>query len=178
MSSPTLYANQRIRIKPNICTLIKRKLRGPGRILAQKNTEISPHDVLGNFKLTLGFTKVNLARELNVLPIDVPKFLQKAVGQTIYKGELVASKKGLFNKSQIIAPTDGIFQQLDEKTGEATFKLLPREVSLTSGVFGVVEDVDHEKGEVTIKTMMTEVFGIYGTGYENCLLYTSDAADE
>ena len=166
MSVPALYANERIRIRPNICTLVKRKLRGPGRLLAQKNTEVSPHDVLGSFKQTLGFTKINLAQELSISPTEVPKCLQKAVGQTVFKGELIASKKGLFNKSQIFAPTDGVFQQLDEKSGNATFKLLPKEVPLAAGVFGVIQDVDHKNGEVTIKTMMTEVYGIFGTGYE------------
>lgn len=165
MSQP-LFANHRVRVKQNICTLIKRSLKGPGSLIVQKNTEISPHDILGHYKLTLGFTKINLAKELNVTPMEVPKLLQKAVGQTIFKGELVAFKKGLLSKAQIISPTDGIFESLDEKTGEATFKLLPKDVSLTAGVFGVVQDVDFKKGEVTIKTMMTEVYGIYGTGGE------------
>lgn len=166
MSHQPLFANTRVRIKPSICMLVTRKLKGPGTILAQKGTEVSPHDVLGHFKQTLGFTKVNIARELNISPSEVPKLLNKPVGQTTFKGELVAFKKGLFSKSQIIAQTDGIFESLDEKTGEATFKLLPKETSLTAGVFGVIENVDHQKGEIGIKTMMTEVYGVFGTGNE------------
>ncbi len=146
--------------------LIKRKLRGEGKILARINTEVSPHDVIGHYKLALGFTKVNLARELNVSVADIPKYLKKAVGQTIFKGELLAFKKGLFGQAEITAPTDGIFESLDPKTGEATFKLIPKEVALTSGVFGVIQNVDYEKGEVIIKSMMTEIYGIFGTGSE------------
>ena len=166
MSVQPLYANRRVRIMPSICMLIKRKLKGPGTVLAQKNTDVSPHDVLGHYKLAVGFTKVNLATELNVSATDVPKYLKKAVGQTIFKGELLAFKKGLFGKSEIIAQTDGIFESLDPKTGVASFKLIPKDIVLTSGVFGVVEAVDHAKGEVTIKTMMTEVYGVMGTGNE------------
>lgn len=166
MNPPVLLANQRIRRKPSICLLVKRKLKGPGNIVASKGTEVAPHDLLGRYKLTLGFTKVNIAKELNVSAQEIPKLLNKPVGQTIFKGELLAFKKGVFSKAQIIAPTDGIFQSLDEKTGEATFKLLPKEYALTAGVFGVVEAVDHQKGEVLIKTMVTELFGVLGTGIE------------
>lgn len=164
--SQSLFANKRVRIKQSICMLVKRKLKGPGRILAQKNVEVSPHDVLGHSKLTLGFTKINISHELGINPSEAPNVLKKAVGQTVFKGELIATKKGLFGKSQIIASTDGIFQSLDQTTGEATFKLVPKEVALTSGVFGVVQEIDHQKGEVTIKSMMTEVYGVYGTGDE------------
>lgn len=162
----TLLANRRMRIKPSSCLLIKRKLKGPGRILAQKNTPVSPSDILGHYKLTLGFTKVNLVHELGISPSDVPKYLKKAVGQTVFKGELLGFKKNLFGSSQVIAPTDGIFESLEEKTGQATLKLIPKEYALTSGVFGVVENVDQEKGEVLIKSMMTEVYGVLGTGTE------------
>lgn len=166
MSGVPLLANRRIRIKPNICTLIKRKLKGPGSLLVQKNTEISPHDVLGHYKLTIGYTKINLSKELNVVPGDVPKFLQKAVGQTVFKGELIAFKKGLLSKSKIIAPTDSIFDSIDQQTGVASFRFLPKEASLTAGVFGVVQDVNHKSGEVIIKTMMTEAYGVFGAGEE------------
>lgn len=146
--------------------IVKRQIKGQGRITVAKNVEVSPHDVLGHYKQTLGFTKINVATELKVGALEVPKLLRKAVGQTVFKGELVASKKGLFNSSQVLAPTDGIFQSLDESTGEITFKLIPKETPLTSGVFGVVVDVDSQKGEIRIKSMMTEVYGVYGTGNE------------
>lgn len=164
--SQTLLANRRIRINPNICTLVKRKLRGPGRISAQKNIEVSPGDVLGHYKLSRGFTRVDLARDLRVSAPEVPKFLKKTVGQTVFKGELLADKKNLFGAAKILAPTDGIFESLEPKTGIATFKLIPKDASLTSGVFGVIENVDSEKGEITIKSMTTEVYGIIGTGSE------------
>lgn len=166
MIRQALFANSRVRINRDICMLVKRKLKGPGRILAQKNTEISPHDVLGHYKLTLGFTKINAAEKLNIHPSEVPKYLKKTVGKAVYKGELVASRRGLFSTTRITAPTDVIFESLDESTGEITFKMLPKDTSLTAGVFGMVEDVDHSKGEITIKTMMTEAYGVYGTGNE------------
>lgn len=164
--SQTLFANHRVRIKPTVCMLIKRKLKGPGRILAQKNVEVKPSDVLAHYKLELGYTKFNLARELNVSPADVNKYLKKNTGQTVFKGELLAFKKGLFGKAEITAPTDGIFENLDMKTGEASFKLIPKDVVLTSGVFGIIESVDQAKGEIVIKNMMTEVYGVMGTGGE------------
>ncbi len=166
MSNQILLANERIRIKPGICKLIKRSLKGAGRITVQKNTEVLPHDILGQYKITAGFNKINLARQLNVDPEEVPKFLKKAVGRPVFKGELLAFKSGLIGSTQIIVPTDSIFESLDRESGEATLKLLPKEGVLTSGVFGVVEDVDNGRGEVTLKCMTTEVYGVLGTGSE------------
>ncbi len=161
-----LYANQRLRVRQGACKLVKRSLKGPGVILARKNTEIAPHDVLGKYKLTGGFTKLNLAREMNIPPLEVNKYIKKAIGQTVYKGELLAFKKNLFGSTQIIAPTDAIFENVDRETGEITLKMIPKEVALTSGVFGVVESVDANRGEVTIKCLTTELYGIFGTGSE------------
>lgn len=164
MNSQPLFANRRIRIKPGVCKLVKRTLKGPGTILAQKNTEIAPHDIIGRYKITGGFSVVNLAKELNVSPDEVIKYLKKSVGDTFFKGELLAFKKSLFGSAQIIAPNDSIFENLNSTTGEARFKMIPKEVSLTSGVFGVIENVDKDQGEVTIKCMMTEIYGVVGTG--------------
>lgn len=166
MEAKTLLANFRVRMKQGNCMLVTRKLKGPGKILVHKNVEVSPHDVLGHYKLALGFTKVNLAQELKVGPSEASKLLQKSVGQTVFQGELLASKKGLFGKSEVIVPTDGIFEGIDEKTGEAIIKLLPKDVTLVAGVFGVVQDVDHKKGEVLIKSLMKEIYGVCGTGGE------------
>jgi hypothetical protein len=166
MTKQTLFANQRIRVRPGICRLIRRTLKGAGQITVQKNTEVSPHDILGRYKLTSGFTKINFSKELNCSPDEVMKYLKKNVGQTVFKGELLAFKKGFFGTNQIIAPTDSIFESLNAQTGEATFKMMPKEVSLTSGVFGVIESVNQAQGEVTIRCMSTEVYGVIGTGNE------------
>lgn len=163
MTREPLFANRRIRINPGVCKLVRRSLKGPGSILAQKNTEIAPHDIIGRYKITGGFTVINLAKELNVSPADVSKYLKIPVGKTIFKGELLASKKSLFSSAEIVAPTDSIFESLSN-VGEVRLKLIPREMSLTSGVFGVVENVDREIGEITIKCMMTEIYGVVGTG--------------
>ena len=164
MSREPLFANRRFRINPGVCKIVKRTLKGPGSILVQKNTEIEPHDIIGRYKITGGFTVINLARELNVSPEDVSKYLKTPVGKTIFKGELLASRKSLFSSAEIIAPTDSVFESLSNTTGDAKFKLIPREMSLTSGVFGIVDNVDQQRGEITIKCMMTEVYGVVGTG--------------
>lgn len=164
--STRLFANQRFRINPGICKIIRRTLKGPGRIMAVKNTEIAPHDVLGHYKLTAGFTKINLASELGVSPQEVGKSLKKTIGQTVFKGELLALKKNFFGISQVTVPTDSIIESFNEKTGEITLKLIPRDVALTSGVFGVVQDTDPQRGEIIIKCMTTEIYGIFGTGGE------------
>lgn len=166
MINNPLFANKRIRVNRGICQRIKRSLKGPGKILARVNTEIVPHDVLGNFKLTTGFSKVSLASKLGVSPQDASQYIKKNVGEIIYKGELIAFKKTLFGKSEVVSPTDGIFESFDKDSGEISLRMVAKDMSLTSGVFGVVEEVDHIKGEIIIRSMLTEIYGIVGTGSE------------
>lgn len=162
----SVTANRRIRVRAGICALVKRKLRGEGRIIAQKNTEVKPNDLIGKYHSLPGFVSVDLAGGLNASPMEIPKFLQTPLGHVIAKGQPLASKKGMIRRANVISPTDGIFEGIDQKTGEARIRLLPKEVALVSGVYGIIHDIDSKKGEVTIKTMITELYGVAGVGNE------------
>jgi hypothetical protein len=165
-SALSLQANLRQRVSVNKCVHIRRALSGPGKIFVAKNEEIQPHDIIGKSTLSAGFCVVNIASKLGVSPQDGLKFLQRSVGRNIYRGELLAFKKGLLNKKFLTAPTDGLIEHYDEKTGELRIQFLPKEIPLTAGVAGIVDDVVPESGEVLIKTYVTEVFGAYGSGKE------------
>lgn len=161
-----LQGNLRQRINLNKCIHVRRALAGVGKIFVNKNEEIQPQDIIGKATLSAGFCVVNIASKLGVSPSDGLKFLQRPVGRNIYRGELLAFKKGLLNKKFITAPTDGLIEHYDEKTGELRIQFLPKEIPLTAGVLGIVDDVVPESGEVLIKTMVTEVFGAFGSGKE------------
>lgn len=166
VSPSSLQANLRQRINLNKCVHIRRALSGPGKIFVSKNEEIQPHDIIGKSTLSAGFCVVNISSKLGVSPQDGLKFLQRPVGRNIYRGELLAFKKGLLNRKFITAPTDGLIEHYDDKTGELRIQFLPKEIPLTSGVTGIVDDVVPESGEVLIKTYVTEVFGAFGSGKE------------
>jgi hypothetical protein len=145
---------------------VVRKIKGSGSLSVAKNQEVSPHDVLGNSLIQPGFTVINLAKELQTSPDQALKCLKKTVGVPIYKGELLAIKKGLFKSRTVLSPTDCMIEKINQSTGEVTLKMLPKQTPLMSGVFGIVDEINQLTGEVHIKTMATQIIGLYGSGRE------------
>lgn len=161
-----LTANFRPRIKENTLTRIKRMLIGQGKINVVVNVEVAPPDILGQYERSGGFFAVKLAKLLGVNDKNGDRYLQRQMGSRIYKGELLALRKGIFGKRAITAPTDGILEVYDPNKGELRLRSLPKVVPLTSGVYGIVESINKVTGEIFIKTMGTEVIGVLGAGVE------------
>lgn len=158
-----ITANLRERIRLNSTLRVKRALKGKGEIKVSIGQVVEPMDILGTYELTGGFTTVNLARDLNTSNSQAKNYLQKKIGETIYKDELLALKSGVFGKKIITAPTDGILESFNGEKGELRLKYLPVKVSLPAGVYGIIEQKT-SLNEVIIKTMAHEIFGIFGTG--------------
>lgn len=166
ISSAQPLANVRTRIRVNQVVHIRRQLPGKGQLTVAKNAEVTPADVVGKSMVTAGFSSVNLAKRLGVSRQQAIKFLQRPFGKRIYKGELLALRQGLFDKNIVISPTDGLIDEYSERTGELKLKLLPKEVSLPAGVYGIVDDVEVATNEVVIRTLVTQVYGLFGSGKE------------
>lgn len=160
------FVNFRPRVVPNRCVRVVRKIKGSGTLSVVKNQEVSPHDVLGDSQISAGFSIINLSKDLKLPPADAIKAIKKSVGVPIYKGELLAQKKGLFGSKNIIAPTDCLIEKTNAQTGELILKMLPKKLPLLSGVFGIVDEINTLTGEVYIKTMATQIIGICGSGRE------------
>ncbi len=161
-----LYTTVRTRVKQDIIVRINRQLKGKGTFSVSKGQEVVPSDILGSAYISSGFRIMKLAEELSVDPAEVTKYLLRTVGQRIYKDELLAHKKGgLFTDNKnITAPTDGILEYLNPKTGELKITFMPKKVDLPSGVFGIVENIDLAGNQVLIKTQVSRVYGMFGSG--------------
>lgn len=168
----TLYANRRVRVVRNKPIHIRRTLPGNGSLRVSKNQEVSPEDIIGFSSVNAGFAAVNISRELGVSPQEGAQYLQRAIGKTIFKGELLAFKKGLLSKKIITSPTDGLIERYDPKSGELIIKFISKETPLTSGVYGIVDSVDTLNNEVLIKTLAVQIFGIVGSGKERSGILT------
>ncbi len=158
--------NFRPRVLSHRCVRVVRKIKGSGTLTVAKNQEVSPHDILGNSHIQPGFTAINLAKELQTSPADALKCLKKTPGVPVYKGELLAIKKGLFKSHTVLSPTDCMIEKINQATAEITLKMLPKQTPLLSGVFGIVDEVNQLTGQVYIKTMATQIIGLYGSGRE------------
>lgn len=160
------FIPQRLRIEKDTVVRINRILQGKGKITVALNQEVKPSDILATSDISSGFRTLNLASLLAVEGKDVTKYLKRAVGQRIYKGELLAYKDGGFfgSKKTVVAPTDGILDYLNLQDGELRMTPLPKKVELPSGVYGIVESVDKEKGKIVIRTQVSRIHGVFGCG--------------
>lgn len=158
--------NVRKRVEKNIITRIRRDLKGKGKINVRLNQEVTPSDIIGTSFISSGFRSLNLASLLSVSPSKVGKFLKKGLGQRIYKDELLAYKSGgFFSKEKVVtSPTDGTLDYLNPATGEVRMTFLPKRVDLPSGVYGIVDFVDPNHGQVVIRTLVSRIYGMFGSG--------------
>lgn len=161
-----LVTNLRLRVERDVITKVQRSLKGEGKIYVSEGREVSPEDIIGNAEFLTGYRTLNLSDLLSVKSSDVTKYIKRNVGQKIYKGELLAYKKGgLFSREKVItSPTDGILDFVNNLTGEVRLSLFPKKIELAAGVYGVVEKVDEKLGSCLIRAQVTRVYGIFGTG--------------
>lgn len=161
---PLLQANFRPRIRLNYPTHVTKILAGSGTLSVTPGQELTPDTILGKYYLPAGFSSINLSRKLNIPPKSISKYLQKPLGSKIYQGELLALKKGLFSKTLLTSPNDGILDNINDQTGEVRIKYFTKEKDLTSGVYGIVDYIDKTIGSITIKTFVNEINCVLGAG--------------
>lgn len=161
-----LLTCKRLRVEKDIIVRVRRILKGEGKILISEGREVMPEEIIGTSTQFRGFRTMNLSNLLRVKPSDVSKYIKRAVGQRIYKDELLAFKKGaLFTADKVItSPTDGILDFINNLTGEVRISLLPKKIALPAGVYGVVEKVDEKIGLCLIRAQVTKIYGIFGIG--------------
>lgn len=156
----------RIRIEKDIVVRIKRTLKGTGKLNVAVGMQVSPDQIIGTANVSSGFRKINLSDLLSTPPGDVRKYLVKSLGQRIYRGELLAFKKGTIfgGRKLVTSPTDGVLDFLNPQTGELKMTFLPKKAELPAGVFGIVEAIDETRGLVAIKAQVTRIHGMFGSG--------------
>lgn len=160
------FVPTRARVEKDVIARISRVLRGKGQLKVSVGQQVSPEEIIGTSQISSGFRTLNLSQLLSVPPPEVEKYLTRKLGQRIYKDELLAYKKGrLFGKATVVtAPSDGILDFFNNKTGELKMTFLPKKAVYPSGVYGIVEDVDNQRGEVVIRTQVSRIHGLFGSG--------------
>ncbi len=156
----------RIRIEKDVLTRVNRVLKGKGSLNVNMGQEVTPAEIIGTSMISPGFRILDLAVLLEVTPTEAEKYLARSLGQRIYQGELLASRKGWLGRTKtIISPTDGVLDFLNTKTGELRISFLPKKVNLPAGVYGIVEKVDKDRGQVSIRTQVHRIHGLFGSGW-------------
>lgn len=164
----SLIANLRVRSSRGVLHIERSLPGGKGKLLVKIGQEVKPEDILGEGESAGGFTTVHLAQELGVSPLQAQVLLKPKLGQTVFRGELLAQKESLFGfkKQFLVSPADGIVDFYDNKSGILKIKFIPHKHKLVSGVFGIVDEVDANRSWVRIRTMAEIIFGVVGSGIE------------
>lgn len=164
-----LYADIRFRIRKDEIIHVKRSLpNGKGAVKVSVGQEVTPDQILGEGKTSVGFMTVDLAQQLKVSSDNALSYLKREMGQNIFQGEILAAKEDLFGfrKKMVFSPADGVIDYYDREHGRLRIKFLPKNLKLASGVYGVVDKVDDKTGTVWIRTMASIVYGVVGSGME------------
>jgi hypothetical protein len=93
----------------------ERLLPQAGEIAVRVGQEVSPVQVVVRASRDSGFRIMNAAREMNLPPADLPKYMQVEVGAAVQRGTpLVRSKGGLLGGrgKKFSSPVDGILHQV------------------------------------------------------------------
>ena len=110
---------------------------------------------------------INVAHELSLLPDEVPEAMTVSIGQSIAKGEVLATTRSLFGlfKSEVRAPTGGTIEAVSHISGQVLLREPPLPVVVAAYLAGTV--VEEMPGEgVVVETEGAFVQGIFGLAGE------------
>jgi len=158
-----------------------RRLPLPGQIHVQVGDSVRATDVIAATALPGNVTTVNIAREMNCQPNEVPGHMVKRVGEAVQAGAVLAEAKSFFGlfHSFAKAPVPGTIESISDITGQVLLRGAPTPVSLEAYIDGTVVELVSDEG-VAIETTGALLQGIFGLGGETYgeLKLACDAPDQ
>jgi hypothetical protein len=141
----------------------ERAIPGVGTPLVKVDEKVEPADIIARYEASSGQRLVKLTSVLKVHSKQVEKYLVKRIGDRIYRGEVLALRKGFLgmSKKMVVSPADGILDSL-LPDGSVMIKFLPTPRKLAAAVSGVVKVVIPHS--ITIQTQVAKVYGFTGAG--------------
>ncbi len=98
-------------------TTVKLPIPSGARILVNSGDKISDKTLLIETYLEQEEKIIPLAEILQIPPGNIPKFLKKAIGAQVKKGDLLAEKKSLLVSFRLESPESGKIKEIDLKNG-------------------------------------------------------------
>lgn len=144
-----------------------RRLPLPGEVTVNKGDKVNYNDIVAKTNLPGDIHIVSAAAILGVEPEELPLYVKKKVGESVKKGDVIASYRAFFGllKSEVKSPTDGYIEHISEVTGQIIIREPPIPVELDAYIPGIVTEVIPREG-VVIECAATFIEGIFGIGGE------------
>lgn len=144
-----------------------RRLPLPGQVHVQPGDLVTATQVVASTELPGSVTTLNVAREMNCQPDEVPGVMVKQEGEAVAPGEILAESKalwGLFH-SYVRSPLSGTIESISAVSGQVLVRGEPTPVNLEAFVDGRVLEVRGQE-TVLIACSCAYLQGIFGLGGE------------
>ncbi len=145
----------------------ERRLPLPGEVHVKVGEQVTAEQVVASTALPGKVSAVNVARELNLPPGEIERWMLKQVGDPVEYNEPLAEYKSFFGffRSQALSPTAGTLEAVSTVTGQALIRGPSLPVQLKAYLTGTVVEV-REREAVTIECTCALIQGILGVGGE------------
>ncbi|MEX2426416.1 MAG: hypothetical protein WD401_06595 [Thermomicrobiaceae bacterium] len=143
---------------------VERVLDADGEILVRPGDRVEPAGQLASAMVAEGRPLLlNIAREFDMEPEAVSRYLTRPVGSEFEEGEPIARARRGLRSVTCRAPVSAPLMALDEATGVATLVPQSHPQQLSAAVYGEVESVIERRG-VSLRVGGSRVDGIIGLG--------------
>ena len=144
-----------------------RRLPILGEVFPNVGDKVNYDDIVAKTEISGDPEIVKASMLLGLEPEDLPRFMNKKVGDSVEKGEQMAFYSALFGliKKSVEAPIDGTVESISEITGQVILRGAPIPVEVDAYIPGTVVEVMPREGAV-IETNAAFIQGIFGIGGE------------
>jgi hypothetical protein len=145
----------------------ERRLPLPGEVHVAVGDEVTAEQVVASTALPGRVVAINVARELNLPPGEIAKWVLKKRGDAVVYNEPLAEYKSFFGFfcSRALCPATGTLEAISAVTGQALIRGPSLPVELKAYVSGRVVEVQAAEA-VTVECTCALVQGILGVGGE------------
>ncbi len=139
----------------------------PGEVLVREGQDVAGDTVVARASIAGNISTRPIAYEVGVEPKELPRVMQKKVGEPVSEGEVIATSKGLFGlfKSEARAWMDGTIELISDSTGMVAIREKPHMLNLLAYIPGRIARIIPQFGCV-VETKASIVQGIFGVGGE------------
>ena len=144
-----------------------RRLPILGEVFPKVGDKVSHDEIVARTEISGDPEIVKVAMLLGLEPEDLPRFMNKVVGDAVEKGEQMAFYSALFGliKKRVESPIDGTVESISEITGQVIVRGAPIPVEVDAYIPGTVVEVMPREGAI-IETNAAFIQGIFGIGGE------------
>ena len=156
-----------LRVSPATTVRKERRLPIAGKVLVEQGAHVRADDVIARADLPGDVSIVNVVNQLAIQTSDLGRYMLKAEGDTVAKGDILAETKPFirFFRSLVRSPVSGTIETISHVTGQVLLRAAPQPVEVRAYIDGTVIEVHPNEG-VVVETSGAMIQGILGIGGE------------